>query len=71
MKKLYEVEKRYYVMAESVLEAASIIPNDIIACTTSAFETDSVDYRWEDAIPFNSDDDRTCSQILKEQRAAK
>lgn len=71
MKKLYVVERRYYVMAESLLEAEDIEPDSITDCITFAFETDSVDDEWWDVIPFNSDDDRTCGQILEEQRAIK
>ena len=66
MKKLYEIEARWYVMAEDEEEAQSIKPTDIATCSVFAIEPISIDADWYNAIPFNSDDDRTCGQILKE-----
>ena len=65
MKRLFEVEALYYVMAESEIEAEEIRPVDISLCSRTAVETKSVNSEWFDAIPFNADDDRTCGQIIK------
>ena len=67
MKKLFEVETRYYVMAEDKLEAENIDPRDIGSCSVYAVEAKmgEIDARWVNAIPFNSDDDRTCGEIVK------
>jgi len=66
MKKLFEVEARYYVMAEDKLEAENIDPKDIGACSVYAVEAKKgeIDASWVNAIPFNSSDDRTCKQIV-------
>lgn len=67
MKKLYKVERRFYVMAEDEVDAEIHTPNDTSLCTNDVEEVeDFVDNEWWDAVPFNSDDDRTCAQILKE-----
>lgn len=67
VKKLFEVEARYYVMAEDTLEAKHINPRDIDACSVYAVEAKmgEIDSRWVNAIPFNSDDDRTCGEIVR------
>ncbi len=65
-KKLYEIEARWYVMAEDEEEAQSIKPTDIQACSVFAIDPIIIDADWNNAIPFNSDDNRTCGQILKE-----
>uniref|UniRef100_A0A6M3X6L1 Uncharacterized protein n=1 Tax=viral metagenome TaxID=1070528 RepID=A0A6M3X6L1_9ZZZZ len=65
MKRLYEVEARWYVMAEDEVEAESVRPiwGDYAVFVT---EASGVDHDWFDALPFGGDDDRTCSQILSE-----
>ena len=65
MKKLYEVTKRYYVMAENEMEAECINISFEGEATVEAVVATSVDTDWFDAIPFNSDDALTCGQILK------
>jgi hypothetical protein len=65
MKKLYEVNRKYYVMAENESEAEYAFDIDWTACTTEIYRAKSIDSEWFDAIPFNSDDDRTCGEILK------
>jgi hypothetical protein len=35
---------------------------DIFEC--AARKADDVDPEWNDAIPYNSDDDRTCAEIM-------
>jgi len=65
VKKLYEVTKRYYIMAETVFEAECINIDFEGEATASTVEATSVDSEWWDEIPFNSDDARTCGQILK------
>jgi len=66
MKKLYEVEIRYYVMAENETEAEAIRTDDGV--TLEVNEAFTVDSEWWDTIPFGGDDDRTCGEILGAQR---
>jgi len=68
MKKLFEVTKTYYVMAEDENEAEYITP-EIDVCETDAFEVGKEDFvvaTWRNAIPFNADDDKTVEQIQEE-----
>ena len=73
MKQLYRVETYYYVMAEDEDDAGLIKPGPFFQCTTEAYKANIVEAEWMDAIPLsddpNSDDDRTCEQILAAQRA--
>ena len=64
MKKLYEVTKLYYVLAEDELEAEYTDAGH--GATTEVIEVNSVAAAWLDLIPFGGDDDRTCREILKE-----
>jgi hypothetical protein len=64
-KKLYRVKVVLYVMAENESEAcvaATKARFDIFECT--ARKADILDPAWGDAIPYNADDDRTCSEIM-------
>jgi hypothetical protein len=64
-KKLYRVKVTLYVMAENESEAcvaATRAPFDIFEC--SARKADRLDPGWEDAIPYNSDGERTCAEIF-------
>ena len=70
MKKLYEVEIKVYVMAEDAEEAAQIAVTDCQDTEAEAFLANSVDSEWFDVIPYGGDDDTTCGEILKSQRAA-
>jgi hypothetical protein len=65
-KKLYEVEIVAYVMAENE-EDARYINIDTGSCDIDVNEADEVPEHWLDALPFNSDDDKTISQILAEK----
>ena len=65
MKKLYEVTKRYYIMAENKIEAEFYNIDFEGEASVEAVVATSVDTDWFDAIPFNSDDALTCGQILK------
>ena len=69
MKKLFEVEVKYYVMAESPSKATSvhIHPDE---CTTDAQEAESVDSEWWSSLPYGGDDGRSCGQILTDQKNA-
>lgn len=69
MKRLYEVEAKYYVMAENKRDAQAVCPA-LEGCAIFAFEPNSIDSDWWDAIPFNSDDGRTCGEIFEEQTEA-
>ena len=69
MKELFEVNQRYYVIADDELEAESIstFPGDV---TKEVFKAEGVDHEWWDCLPFGDDDtDRTCGEILTELRA--
>ncbi len=68
-KKLHRVEIVLYVMAEDVFEAcwaATQAPFDVFECTAS--EAEALDPGWEDAIPYNSDDDCTCAETLRKKK---
>lgn len=69
MKKLYEVTKHYYIMAWNEDEAAFYNIGFEGEVEGEACEANSVDSEWWGKIPFNSDDDRTCGQILVEAQA--
>ncbi len=67
-KKLYRVKVTLYVMGENESDACIAATNakfDIFEC--SAKKADHLDPGWEDAIPYNSDDLRTCGEILQGQ----
>ena len=68
-KKLYRVKVTLFVMAENESDACVAATNarfDIFECT--AKKADHLDSGWEDAIPYNSDDLRTCGEILNGQQ---
>ncbi len=70
MKKLYRVDAFWYVMAEDKEEAVDYKPM-LSECSKEASLASEVgvDYPdWWEAIPFNSDDDRTCGQIQHDIR---
>ena len=69
MKKLYWVEITVMVMAEDEDEAAEIAACEAISENCDAMIASSVPSGWYDAIPFGSDDDATCCEVLKRQRA--
>jgi hypothetical protein len=69
-KKLYCVRVILYVMAENASEAcvaATKAPFDIFECT--ARKAERIDVGWEDSVPYNADDDRTCAEILASEPA--
>jgi len=64
-KKLYCVRVVLYVMAENESEARLVATRarfDIFECT--ARKADIIHPDWKDAIPYNTDDERTCSEIM-------
>jgi hypothetical protein len=64
-KKLFRVRVDLYVMAEDEVNArlaATRAKFDIFECT--AREAEALLSGWENAIPYNSDDERTCSEIF-------
>jgi hypothetical protein len=66
-KKLYRVKVILLVMAENEADACMAATNakfDIFEC--SARKADHLEPGWEDAIPHNSEDSRTCAEILAE-----
>ena len=68
-KKLYRVKVVLYVMAENESEAcvaATQARFDIFECV--ARKAESIEPGWVDAIPYNSNDSRTCSEILPATR---
>ncbi|RPI94104.1 MAG: hypothetical protein EHM40_07695 [Chloroflexi bacterium] len=67
-KKLYHVKVVLYVMAENESEARVAATNarfDIFECT--AKKARNVELGWNNSIPYNADDDRTCAEILVSQ----
>ena len=71
-KKLYRVRVTLYVMAENAsgaCVAATKAPFDIFEC--HARKADHVDPDWENAIPYNSDDERTCEEVLASERVSR
>ncbi len=68
-KKLYRVKVTLYVMAENESEACVAATNakfDIFECT--AKKAESIEQGWDNAIPYNADDERTCTEILASRR---
>ena len=64
--KLYEVNLKYYVLAEDEQEAGYVLI-DVACCDKDIGEAKSVDAAWYDALPFTSsmgESDRTCGEIL-------
>ncbi len=67
-KKLFHVKVDLYVLAEDEWEArvaATQAKFDIFEC--QARKVENVIPGWENAVPYNSRDDRTCQQILSEK----
>ncbi|MGE5251220.1 MAG: hypothetical protein ACM3QS_13525, partial [Bacteroidota bacterium] len=59
-----------YVMAENASEAcvaATRAPFDIFECT--ARKAERIETGWEESIPYNADDDRTCTEIMASEPA--
>jgi hypothetical protein len=68
-KKLYRVKVVLYVMAENASDACAAATRadfDIFECV--ARKAEDVEPEWKDAIPYNADDERTCSEIIANQR---
>jgi hypothetical protein len=64
--KLHRVEVVLYVMAEDESDACWVATHarfDVFECY--AREAKAIDPGWEDAVPYNADDERTCSEIIK------
>ncbi len=71
-KKLYRVRVTLYVMAENApgaRVAATKAPFDIFECR--ARRAERVTDGWDNAIPYNADDDRTCAEILASGNASR
>ena len=65
-KKLYRVKVVLYVMAENSSDACAAATRanfDIFECM--ARKAEDVEPEWKDAIPYNADDERTCSEIIR------
>ena len=70
-KKLYCVKVALFVMAEDEADACAAATRarfDIFECTARKAET--VDLEWNDAIPYNADDERTCAEIMRNKPQA-
>ena len=70
-KKLFRVKVTLYVMGENESEArfnATQACFDIFEC--SAKKADRIENGWEDAIPYGSDGQHTCAEILAIQKLA-
>lgn len=69
-KLLYGVEITVYVMAEDEDEAKSLAVTNCEEDNAEAWQAfSSVASEWSNAIPFGADDNMTCGDILKLQRA--
>jgi hypothetical protein len=70
-KKLYRVRVVLFVMAEDEADASMAATRarfDIFEC--AARKAENITPEWNDAIPYNADDDRTCAEIMAEERPA-
>ena len=70
-KKLFRVKVILYVMAENESEArlaATDARFDIFECT--AKKAKKLEPGWEDAVPYNSQDARTCAQVFSNAQPA-
>lgn len=68
-KKLFRVKVTLYVMAENESEARIAATNaqfDIFECT--AKKAEYIDQGWENAIPYNAEDEHTCMEVLRSQQ---
>jgi hypothetical protein len=68
-KELYRVRVVLFVMAENesaARVAATRARFDIFECTAKRAE--NVDAEWNDAIPYNADDDRTCLEVMTNKK---
>jgi hypothetical protein len=64
-KKLYRVKVVLFVMAGDEAEACAAATRarfDIFECT--ARKAEYVAPEWDEAIPYNADDERTCAEIM-------
>ena len=77
MKKLYEVnlDLVFYVMAKDAsdvykhaCEYAEDEIKNLFDSEFSVMDAKILFANWADAIPYNSDDDKTCSQVLDEKK---
>jgi hypothetical protein len=71
MKKLFRVRVILYVMGENESEArvaATDAHFDIFEC--SAKKATRLESGWEEAVPFNAEDSRTCGEILSGAQTA-
>ena len=70
-KKLYRVKVVLFVMAENEAEACAAATRarfDIFEC--SARKAEYIDPEWNEAIPYNADDERTCAEIMSNKPQA-
>jgi hypothetical protein len=68
-KKLYRVKVVLYVMAENASDACAAATRadfDIFECV--ARKVDEVEPAWREAVPYNAEDDSTCSEIINRQK---
>ena len=67
-KKLYRVKVVLFVMGENESDACMAATRarfDIFECT--ARKAEYIDPEWNDAIPYNADNDRTCAKIMSDK----
>ena len=65
MKRLYRVDAFWYVMAENSQDAVDVRPDyGAIDIEVTLARDSGVDFGWWDAMPFNSDDNRPCKEII-------
>jgi hypothetical protein len=71
-KKLYRVKVVLYVMAENESEACLAATNahfDIFECAARLAKY--VDPEWNNAVPYNADNEQTCLEIMSQQPQSK
>jgi hypothetical protein len=64
-KKLYRVDVVLYIMAEDESDACAAATSakfDVFEC--EAEQARFIEPFWQDAVPYNSDDDLTCNEIV-------
>ena len=73
MKKLYKVTMELMVMAENEEDAHYVATDPGVEipeedCEIENAVDEGCPEAWADAIPYGSDDDKTCKEVLKDER---
>ena len=72
MKKLFEIEVMLYAVGETEEDALDALASDAdmwdIQENSNIYEVESVYSEWINAYPFGDEDNKTCSEYLKDIR---